>query len=303
MDEAIAARIAVATNANRRRSRADQADGTLGAYKPSTLIDFEAGRPLEIEAIWGEPLRRATAAGAAMPELERLYGELKASTRRCARDQQSRCVVSDSPSIILRNAQRRLRVDAKELRRFCERRATPLPARTLRAGGELDSLDEISIVLVSDRRWRVAQAVHEIDGPTDVLTFSMVNFVSVETAQENAAQFGTTAEGEIRLYIVHGLLHLRGFDDIVAGRCAAHGFGAAAHPRSRCRGLTSHARTCRFELKPRYGNFAAMRWQQMSSSTACWKCLTWSPRQPTALRSSRRRAPNGGRCAMASGRA
>jgi 2-dehydropantoate 2-reductase len=51
---------------------------TLGAYKPSTLIDFEAGRPLEIEAIWGEPLRRATAAGAAMPELERLYGELKA---------------------------------------------------------------------------------------------------------------------------------------------------------------------------------------------------------------------------------
>ena len=32
---------------------------SLGAYKPSTLIDFEAGRPLEIEAIWGEPLRRA----------------------------------------------------------------------------------------------------------------------------------------------------------------------------------------------------------------------------------------------------
>ena len=50
----------------------------LGAYKPSTLIDFEAGRPLEIEAIWGEPLRRSTAAGAAMPELERLYAELKA---------------------------------------------------------------------------------------------------------------------------------------------------------------------------------------------------------------------------------
>lgn len=50
---------------------------TLGAYKPSTLIDFEAGRPLEIEAIWGEPLRRATAAGAQMPELERLHQRLK----------------------------------------------------------------------------------------------------------------------------------------------------------------------------------------------------------------------------------
>jgi 2-dehydropantoate 2-reductase len=50
---------------------------SLGAYKPSTLIDFEAGRPLEIEAIWGEPLRRATAAGAEMPQLTALYAELQ----------------------------------------------------------------------------------------------------------------------------------------------------------------------------------------------------------------------------------
>ena len=50
---------------------------TLGAYKPSTLIDYEAKRPLEIEAIWGEPLRRARVAGCAMPELEQLYHELK----------------------------------------------------------------------------------------------------------------------------------------------------------------------------------------------------------------------------------
>lgn len=49
----------------------------LGAYKPSTLIDYEAGRPLELEAIWGEPLRRTTAAGARMPQLQRLYEQLK----------------------------------------------------------------------------------------------------------------------------------------------------------------------------------------------------------------------------------
>ena len=55
---------------------------TLGAYKPSTLIDFEAGRPLEIEAIWGEPLRRGKAAGAEMPQLEMLYPELKALDER-----------------------------------------------------------------------------------------------------------------------------------------------------------------------------------------------------------------------------
>jgi 2-dehydropantoate 2-reductase len=50
---------------------------TLGEYKPSTLIDFQAGRPLEIEAIWGESLRRAKAAGASTPNLEKLYEELK----------------------------------------------------------------------------------------------------------------------------------------------------------------------------------------------------------------------------------
>ena len=31
----------------------------------------------ELEAIWGEPLRRAQAAGVAMPELARLYEELR----------------------------------------------------------------------------------------------------------------------------------------------------------------------------------------------------------------------------------
>jgi len=54
----------------------------MGAYKPSTLIDFEARKPLELEAIWGEPLRRARAAGAATPRLESLYSQLKKLDRR-----------------------------------------------------------------------------------------------------------------------------------------------------------------------------------------------------------------------------
>jgi 2-dehydropantoate 2-reductase len=55
---------------------------TIGAYKPSTLLDLEAGRALEVEAIWGEPLRRAQAQGAAMPRLEQLYARLKALDAR-----------------------------------------------------------------------------------------------------------------------------------------------------------------------------------------------------------------------------
>jgi len=54
---------------------------TMGAYKPSTLLDFEAARPLEIEAIWGEPLRRAAAAGAQTPRLQVLYSLLKSIDR------------------------------------------------------------------------------------------------------------------------------------------------------------------------------------------------------------------------------
>ena len=50
----------------------------MGAYKPSTLIDYLAERPVEIESIWGEPLRRSQALGVNTPELARLYMELKA---------------------------------------------------------------------------------------------------------------------------------------------------------------------------------------------------------------------------------
>lgn len=50
----------------------------MGPYKPSTMVDYVAGRPLELEPIWGEPLRRARALGVPAPELEKLYAELAA---------------------------------------------------------------------------------------------------------------------------------------------------------------------------------------------------------------------------------
>ena len=51
----------------------------MGAYQPSSLVDFRAGREVEVETIWGEPLRCAEAAGVAMPRLAKLYAELKRS--------------------------------------------------------------------------------------------------------------------------------------------------------------------------------------------------------------------------------
>lgn len=49
----------------------------MGHYRPSTLIDWEAGQELEIEPIWGEPLRVAKAAGVEMPHLAGLYERLR----------------------------------------------------------------------------------------------------------------------------------------------------------------------------------------------------------------------------------
>jgi 2-dehydropantoate 2-reductase len=50
---------------------------TMGAYKASTLLDFERGQPPELESLFLEPLRRATQAGAAMPRLSALCALLK----------------------------------------------------------------------------------------------------------------------------------------------------------------------------------------------------------------------------------
>jgi 2-dehydropantoate 2-reductase len=45
---------------------------TMGAYKASTLLDFERHRPLELENLFLEPLRQAQAAGVPVPRLARL---------------------------------------------------------------------------------------------------------------------------------------------------------------------------------------------------------------------------------------
>jgi 2-dehydropantoate 2-reductase len=44
----------------------------MGAYKASTLVDFEQGRALELENLFLEPLRQAKKAGAKVPRLESL---------------------------------------------------------------------------------------------------------------------------------------------------------------------------------------------------------------------------------------
>jgi len=48
----------------------------MGAYQPSSLLDYLAQKPVELNSIWGEPLRQGVAAGVDMPHLTNLYNSL-----------------------------------------------------------------------------------------------------------------------------------------------------------------------------------------------------------------------------------
>ena len=56
------------------------------------------------------------------------------------------------------------------------------------------------------------------EGPTDVITFDYGEdggemFICPDVAIAQAKEFGTTPEMELMRYLVHGLLHLKGYDD------------------------------------------------------------------------------------------
>jgi probable rRNA maturation factor len=80
---------------------------------------------------------------------------------------------------------------------------------------DLGKLRYVFVWLISDRRMTLLHRkfMHQT-GPTDVLTFQHGEiFISIETAERHARAFGSSLASELRLYIIHGLLHLHGFDD------------------------------------------------------------------------------------------
>jgi rRNA maturation RNase YbeY len=59
------------------------------------------------------------------------------------------------------------------------------------------------------------------EGPTDVITFDYGDdggeiFICLEVALAQAKEFDTTPQMELVRYLVHGLLHLKGYDDHTA---------------------------------------------------------------------------------------
>ena len=121
----------------------------------------------------------------------------------------------ERPRIAISNRQRMVRVRLAGLREFAQEILARILRLPRRRSGVLTELGEVNVILVSDRR--IAELHRQFmnePGPTDVITFQHGEiFVSTETAKRQARSYGNSLEHELRLYIVHGLLHLHGFDD------------------------------------------------------------------------------------------
>jgi probable rRNA maturation factor len=123
--------------------------------------------------------------------------------------------IAPIPEITVRNLQRKVPVDVVDLEMFARKAAELCLRLPRRKKTDLAQLREISVLIVSDRKIAsVHRQFMNEPGPTDVITFQHGEiFVDVESARRNARRFGNAFERELRLYVVHGLLHLHGFDD------------------------------------------------------------------------------------------
>ncbi len=119
--------------------------------------------------------------------------------------------------ILLRNSQRKFKVSSKNLKETSQSLLHALDCQ--------DS--ELSILLVSDKKIRELNRQYRgLDAPTDVLSFPQNEedaeefdshllgdvVISVETAHRQAVEHKLSLEEELVLLLIHGILHLLGYD-------------------------------------------------------------------------------------------
>jgi probable rRNA maturation factor len=118
------------------------------------------------------------------------------------------------PPIEVCNGQRKIPVSVPSLNAFAKI-ALSLAWPRRRRGAEIASVSSVLVSIVGDKR--MAQLHKEfcgIPGPTDVLTFQHGEIIiSAQTARRQARNFRSSLNQELRLYLLHGLLHLCGYDD------------------------------------------------------------------------------------------
>lgn len=120
-------------------------------------------------------------------------------------------------SISLTNRRRGWAVDLRLLRRITR--------QVLEAELKLDDY-ELGIFLVGEAEMtRMNEGFLKHAGSTDVITFDYAEsqeflhgelFICLDEAEAQARRYRTSWQSELTRYVIHGLLHLRGYDDLQA---------------------------------------------------------------------------------------
>lgn len=98
-------------------------------------------------------------------------------------------------------------------------------SKALRRVGK--AVGDLNVIIVDDARIAKLHVQYlGVEGSTDVITFDLVDpkehkagyiegeiFVCLDEARRSCARRGIDVEHELLLYMIHGLLHLLGYDD------------------------------------------------------------------------------------------
>ena len=112
-------------------------------------------------------------------------------------------------------------VAPKYARRVTQKELRAAASRVL-AAEMPDGANSLSIVVVGDRAMKdYNRRFHHVNSATDVLSFDSPLrreylgdvIISYDTAKENARRVGWRVRDELELLVIHGVLHLLGYDD------------------------------------------------------------------------------------------
>ncbi|MDY7010287.1 MAG: rRNA maturation RNase YbeY [Planctomycetota bacterium] len=121
---------------------------------------------------------------------------------------------ASGPKVTVSNRQKTLDVSESRLRRLVE----------FVSASERRDIESVDVAIVdADEIESVNRRYLNHPGPTDVLSFDLSDegaraisaqiIVCSEVATTEAPHHGLSAEDELTLYVIHGLLHLVGYDD------------------------------------------------------------------------------------------